>query len=97
MNEDVIVGTALVWALVLAPPTIIRFAARGPITRTKAIGLSLALFLMNHIAAAMMFGPGSHTVLTIGAFVCFYVLTWQTTQGAKKSVAEARKSMGYDT
>lgn len=94
---ELLLSFVITWTVVLAPPAIIRFIRRKPLSKGFGITLAAVLYFANIILfTAMGSQSKSHGALVIGAIFCYYVLRWQTNVSAAKSVAEQRKALGYD-
>lgn len=94
---ELLISTIIIWALILIPPATIRALRSMPLTKMSAGLLVAGLFLVNHLILAVLTGKASErTYLLVGAFVSYFVLTWQSKLGAKKAVEAERRHFGYD-
>ena len=59
--------------------------------------MAVPLYFMNFVVfTALGSQSKSHMAIWIGALFSYYVLRWQTNASAAKSVADQRKSLGYE-
>lgn len=94
---ELFISTIIIWSVILIPPVTIRALRSMPLTKLRAGILVAGLFVANHlIFAALTGGSSGRTYLLVGAFVSYFVLTWQSKAGAKKAVTEERRYLGYD-
>ena len=94
---ELLLSFVITWTIVLVPPAIIRYIYQKPLSKGVAITLAIVLYFANKILfTAMGSQSKSHAALLIGSIFCFYVLRWQTSASAARTVAEQRKAHGDD-
>ena len=74
------------WAIILAPPTLIRYAFfKRPVSKPMAITISAVLWILNAIAmAAMGWEKQAHVVLGGIAIGSYYVLRARQRESVKR-------------
>lgn len=94
---ELILSFAVTWAVILSIPAAIRLALRRPMAPRFAVATAIALFFVDVVIfTAMGSTSKSHTVVFIGSFAAYWILTWKSAQWSKAENLKRRKELGYD-